>query len=65
MNIRNRRISVPVGAEIVKRENKEYSGNDDIAGNGNMVHDGNINIIQVVDVTENGNMVRIGKYYRK
>ena len=26
---------------------------------------GNINIIQVVDVAGNGNMVRIGKYYRK
>ena len=26
---------------------------------------GNINIIQVVDVAGNGNMVRVGKYYRK
>ena len=26
---------------------------------------GNMNIIQVVDVAGNGNMVRIGKYYRK
>ena len=63
MDIRNRRILVPVGAEIVK--GKQMNTPETMILPETEIWIVSVNIIQVVDVAGNGNMVRIGKYYRK